>query len=341
MAENSKIQWTTHTFNHVRGCVEYAPGCDNCYAAAMSKRNPKTLGVWGSEKAGGTRIVASEEQWKNLKKWNDAAHELSIDPVFFNEPRPRVFVASLADVFEDWQGPMLNAKEERLFVRRDGLWNDDGSGDAGHAVYLTMDDVRARLFRAIDDCPNLTFMLLTKRPENIRRMWPEPTNNALSPFPLKRHNVHLYTSIACQDDADLNIPKLLACRDLSPVLGISAEPLIGPVDLVRYRYPLCAKDDGIGCPEIVREETLDHVIVGGESGHHARPCNVEWIRSIVRQCAAASIPCFVKQLGAKPEYFHDGGISGNESMARLILEDKKGGNMDEWPEDLRVRELPQ
>lgn len=137
MAENSKIQWTTHTFNHVRGCVEYAPGCDNCYAAAMSKRNPKTLGVWGSEKAGGTRIVASEEQWKNLKKWNDAAHELSIDPVFFNEPRPRVFVASLADVFEDWQGPMLNAKEERLFVRRDGLWNDDGSGDAGHAVYPT------------------------------------------------------------------------------------------------------------------------------------------------------------------------------------------------------------
>lgn len=63
MAENSKIEWTTHTFNPVRGCVEVSEGCANCYAATMSLRNPALLGTWGRF---GTRIAASADMWKQL-----------------------------------------------------------------------------------------------------------------------------------------------------------------------------------------------------------------------------------------------------------------------------------
>lgn len=72
------------------------------------------------------------------------------------------------------------------------------------------------------------------------------------------------------------------------------------------------------------------VIVGGESGPGARPCNTAWIRSIVEQCNAARVPAFCKQLGAHV-------IQNGE---RRIKRDKKGGDMHEWEHDLRVREFP-
>lgn len=75
---------------------------------------------------------------------------------------------------------------------------------------------------------------------------------------------------------------------------------------------------------------IDWVIVGGESGPGARPFDVDWARSIVEQCAAARVPCFVKQLG-----FHV--IQDGE---RRIKKDPKGGDMHEWPHDIRVREMP-
>lgn len=74
---------------------------------------------------------------------------------------------------------------------------------------------------------------------------------------------------------------------------------------------------------------LDWVIIGGESGHGARPFDVRWARDTVRQCKAAGVPVFVKQLGCHPQ----------EIAYRL--RDKKGGDMSEWPEDLRVRQMPQ
>jgi protein gp37 len=83
---------------------------------------------------------------------------------------------------------------------------------------------------------------------------------------------------------------------------------------------------------------IDWVIVGGESGPGARPCDVAWIRSIVEQCRAAAVPCFVKQLGAQPEQ------SGTDARAHgslLDLCDKKGGDPSEWPADLRVRRFPE
>jgi hypothetical protein len=110
------------------------------------------------------------------------------------------------------------------------------------------------------------------------------------------------------------------------------------------------------------------VIVGGESGHGARPCDIKWIREIVAQCKAAGVPCFVKQLGSnaidsslkdvwcngehhytRPVADPDGVLaeagkkpaySVTPHKLSRLLTDKKGGDPAEWPEDLRVREMP-
>lgn len=99
---------------------------------------------------------------------------------------------------------------------------------------------------------------------------------------------------------------------------------------------------------------LHQIITGGESGPGARPCDVAWIRSIVEQCKAASVPCFVKQLGSNPLVFDSSHAWGGTALSpcdgpggpddytywRVHLKDKKGGNPNEWEAGLRVREWP-
>ena len=374
MAENTKIQWATHTFNPWRGCSKIAPGCANCYADAQSKRNPGTLGIWGSH---GTRVVASEAMWREPVKWDRDAeigyyveieHDLPAP-----RPRCRVFCASLSDVFEDYKGPLVNSKGHMMWVDRvtgeifalgEAKQLDPKNAQPRHA---NLDDVRTRLFRTIDATPNLDWLLLTKRPENVRRMWPEyelgrwdSTGREL-PRNHRRPNVWLGTSIACQEDADRNVPELLKCRDLCAKTFLSIEPLIGPVNLRdldngRMRchwnvldgsYTQEMHDGGMG---IVSRSPhhVDWVIVGGESGPNARPCDITWIRSIARQCRDAGVPCFVKQLGSSPvglrfEMDEQGRpfcVEGNNFRGRARPLDPKGGDPAEWPEDLRVREVP-
>src|SRR5690606_26407264 len=86
---------------------------------------------------------------------------------------------------------------------------------------------------------------------------------------------------------------------------------------------------------------LDWIIVGGESGPNARPFDVSWAESVIRQCKATDTKVFVKQLGAKPACGRVGG-DGDDCFepVRLALANKKGGDMAEWPADLRVREFP-
>lgn len=382
MAENSKIQWTTHTMNPWRGCTKVAAGCANCYADRQSKRNPKTLGIWGPD---GTRVVASEATWREPLKWNKAAENVAIEASQHNhrftgdldveilEPHStRVFCASLADVFEDWGGGQVrHSSGVKLWQMHspNGHPEQWGAGvvlddpDAGEPLTLTA--VRRRLFRLIDSTTNLDWLLLTKRPENIRRMIPAffPGGYIAEAGRMNqegpRQNLWLGTSIACQDDAERNIPALLKCRDLAPVLFLSLEPLIGPVDL---RELICGSQfDGEGAPlyDALRGASywhngdhgchgpnIDWVICGGESGPKARPCHVDWIRSIVRQCREADVPCFVKQLGAFPidssaDGVHAADVGAIPDFYRLAsVTDPKGGNPDEWPEDLRVRQFP-
>lgn len=319
MAENSGIQWTDHTFNPWRGCTKVSPGCAHCYAETLSGRNPGTLGVWGPS---GTRVVAAESQWKLPLKWNREAEVEARFRTINGIPveRPRVFCASLADVFEDWQGPMLDSKKERYMVYKPngGLLTTAPYAEepGANCRWLTMSDVRARLFRLIDATPNLDWLLLTKRPENIAKMPLVGQLDGECVFPsdrLKtRPNVWLGTSVGHRSR--------LHCIDTlraipAAVRFLSVEPLLeelGTLDLTGIHW----------------------VIVGGESGSGSRPCNLAWIRNVVQQCRDQHVAVFVKQLGQ----------TATDSIAigvqQLRLRDKKGGDMAEWPEDLRIREFP-
>jgi protein gp37 len=260
MGANSKIEWTHHTFNPWRGCTKVSAGCANCYAEATSVRNPKVLGVWGPR---GTRVIAAESYWRQPLAWNAAARAAG--------ERHRVFCASLADVFE---GDDTMPAESVRPVR----------------------DARARLFNLIDATPFLDWLLVTKRPENIRGMWPGGYMNPppMGPTLTRRPNVWLLTSVEDQPSADKRIPELLKCRDLAAVLGLSIEPLLGPVDLTRAKpRNVPAWWQGNRNPL----SRIDWVIVGGESGHHARPMHPEWPRGLRDQCQAAGVPFFFKQWG--------------------------------------------
>ena len=80
---------------------------------------------------------------------------------------------------------------------------------------------------------------------------------------------------------------------------------------------------------------LDWVVCGGECGLGGRLFSIDWARSIIAQCKAAGVPCFIKQLGARPT------ADDPAKFGNWMLHDRKGGNPAEWPEDLRVREFPE
>jgi protein gp37 len=251
----------------------------------------------------------------------------------------------MADVFEDWQKEMTDSQGRRLWVDRicghkpDAPWiPEPPEGSFAAMRPLSMWDVRLRLFRTIFDTPNLDWLLLTKRPENISRMIADGMNRAWgvpqrqSPFAqwmedwLTHYkvpaNVWLGTSVEDQKTAEERIPHLLKVP--AAVRFLSVEPLLGPVNL----------SDWIG-------HGIDWVIIGGESGPGARHCNVEWIRDIVNQCRNAGVKVFVKQLGANARELGEAiGNTGFVANPQLKLRDPKGGDMSEWPEDLRVREVP-
>jgi protein gp37 len=97
MAENSKIEWTDHTFNPWIGCTKVSPACDNCYAAEMMDTRYGRA-KWG---AGEPRVRTAPSTWKQPRKWNRDAER--------NGSRPFVFCASLADVFDNEVDPAWRA----------------------------------------------------------------------------------------------------------------------------------------------------------------------------------------------------------------------------------------
>lgn len=312
MGKNSAIEWTDHTMNPWRGCSKVHEGCAHCYAEV--NYSVKMHGIkWGPN---GTRVMLSEAGWREPLKWNRDAEK--------SGERKRVFCASLADVFEDWPGQMSAHSGQPLWVHetkgdlREGT--DDGWMHVNGWTELQMDHVRYNLFRLIDATPWLDWLLLTKRPENIKRMWKLPHNGRDPGDPLvaRRENVWLGTSVSLQEHAQDQIPKLLECRELAPVLFLSMEPLLGPINLQELLLGLdqtaatwnvlTGQFAEIGTPGFwfgdgpehqVKGTTahLDWIIVGGESGSKARPMHPDWARSIRDQCLSAGVPFFFKQWG--------------------------------------------
>lgn len=265
MAENTKIEWADDTFNPWIGCTKVAPECKNCYAETrMDKRLKKVK--WGPND---TRVLTSAANWKKPLQWDKAAAAAGV--------KRRVFCASLADVFEE------NMAVEPCEVR--GIFD--------------LDEARAALWTLIKKTPNLIWLLLTKRPENILEM--VPLSWSLCRWPA---NVWTGTSAGCQETADKNIPALL---QVPGPHFLSCEPLLGPVDLTAikqtvtdgffgdclqwYHRGLCHEQAGIEYPRI------DGVIAGGESGPGARPMHPEHVRSLRDQCVSAGVAFFFKQWG--------------------------------------------
>ena len=170
-----------------------------------------------------------------------------------------------------------------------------------------------------------TFQVLTKRPERMR----DYCNARLLGLPLP--NVWFGVSVENQAAANQRIPLLLDTP--AAIRWLSCEPLLESVQIAEYlRNPLWNDIPSW------QEPAIDWVVVGGESGadDKARPFDIEWARSLVRQCRVGEIPVFVKQLGRHPVAREAGVVVWPE----YDLRDKHGGQMDEWPGDLRIREYP-
>ena len=254
MAENTKIEWTDHTFNPWEGCQKVGPGCDHCYAETRNARFAGGTAInWGP---GAPRRRTSASNWALPKRWNAQSDTFMAQ----HGRRQRVFCASLADVFDNAVDPQ---------------W-------------------RADLFALIAATPNLDWLLLTKRIGNVRGMLAElahgndPDLSLLDMMPLP--NVWIGATVVNQEEADRDIPKLLAVPARVRFLGM--EPLLGPVSFEGMFANPRNPADGTNALE-----ALDWVIVGGESGPSARPMHPDWASSLRDQCEAAGVPFLFKQWG--------------------------------------------
>jgi len=289
MADKTHIEWTEATWNPVTGCSKVSAGCKHCYAErdwARLSVNPKTRYF--------------DRAFTDVQCHEDV---LTL-PLRWTKPR-RIFVNSMSDLFH----PDVPFQ----FV--------------------------ADVFAVMSCTTRHTYQVLTKRPERMLaffawldeerdvfghptrvdslRVWPQwkPTkggqggyDNCGPVWPLE--NVQLGVSVEDQSTADKRITALL----LTPaaVRWISAEPLLGPVNLRRLPADTCASEccgmqlldglTGLSVCDLSHQAfddgpRIDWVVVGGESGPSARPMHPAWARSLRDQCAAAGVPFLFKQWG--------------------------------------------
>jgi protein gp37 len=168
--------------------------------------------------------------------------------------------------------------------------------------HVTADPWRDEAWNIIESTPNLVYQVLTKRHARIKNHLPLTWGKG---WP----NVWLGVSGENQEWASRRLDSLQGIP--AAVRFLSYEPALGPLDIYEW----------------LEAGFLDWVIIGGESGPGARPFHMEWAADVVQQCRAAGVACFVKQMGS---------VWAKEHKALH----KKGGDMQEWPEALRVREFP-
>ena len=349
MSAISKIEWTDRTWNPVRGCSIVSPGCVNCYAMKQAHR----FSGPGRAYEGLTKQTKAGPQWNGDIR---LVEEALMEPLSWRKPA-RVFVNSMSDLFHEG----------------------------------VPDEFIDRVFAVMHLAERHTFQILTKRANRMQEyvtsrtecdpshvaIWTEQgprqrdgVSDGLKyrvPWPLP--NVWLGVSAEDQQRADERIPLLL--QTPAAVRFVSAEPLLGPVDLMRWmphqaayrihapsrsgkQQSQCVECGRVTagfereCRTIEMGDGPDWVIVGGESGPGARPCGVAWMRGIVQQCQSAGVSVFLKQLGARPRlggacdssFTNPVRVTASSGGVDIVLQNRKGGDPAEWPADLRVREFP-
>ncbi len=313
------IEWTGETWNPIVGCSVVSPGCTNCYAMRMAHRlgsMPMTPHYHGL-----TRTVNGNPVWTG-----------------------RIAAAP--------EGPFLAP----LRRRKPTTYFVNSMGDLFHeAVPIEQID---QVFAVMALCPQHVFQVLTKRPDRMREYMAKAlgriaaavqplrtdSNRVVGPLPhlspgavwWPLPNVWLGTSVENQATADDRIPALL--NTPAAIRFISAEPLLGPVDLTLddLMYFDCAEDcdyrfydytTGVTecrrCEHSFKTEDvgLDWVICGGESGPGARPMHPAWARTLRDQCAAAGTPFFMKQMS-------------------VVTPDGQRADKAAIPADLHIRQYP-
>lgn len=257
MAENSAIEWCDHTFNPWIGCQQVGPGCLRCYAQTRDIRFHDGV-HWGP---GAPRQRTSPANWALVRRWQREA------AAFFAEHGrwPRVFCASLADVFDNAVDP---------------AWRKD-------------------LWQLVRETPDLRWILLTKRVGNIAGMLPYGWLEG------EFDHVGLMITVVDQPEADRDVPKLLDVPVTERQwFGISHEPALGRIDWRNIADDGTGSIDALGGLSFCQGRNepapiakLSWIIFGGESGKDARPAHPDWARADRDQCAATGTAFMMKQWG--------------------------------------------
>lgn len=349
------IEWADFTVNPFRfrnlktgkvghHCTKISPGCKNCYSGKM-QTGPYLSGLAFIE--------------ENKPKGEFFLDEGALEQVLRRKKPAKIFWCDMTDMFlEDYPDEWI---VRCVAVMALTPWHT-------HQV-LTKRAERMREFFASDLNQAATHMA---EDATLHRMVGGATMG--TPWPLP--NVWLGVSAENQEFADKRIPHLL--RTPAAIRFVSYEPALGPVSFRSFighhvTHGACVKC-GIyhpatkinGCVYQSLDEPLDWIIVGGESGPSARPFDTAWARQTVAQCKEAAVPVFVKQLGANPwdsasgkDVDHlfvpcghacdccdecpsnEGQRPRGDHPRPMSLDDRKGGDMAEWPAGLRVREFPE
>lgn len=321
----TSIEWTDKSWPVLNGCRRVSEGCRNCYAELLTatrlRNTPKYRGL----------AVYTE----NGPRWTGESRLWSKDltmPLRLRDSK-RIFVCDMGDLFYEGN------TDEQI---------DSVFGVMWACVYLGR------------DCrPGHIFQVLTKRAKRMREYLSEDRRQrwavaavhyggkydpdgifdqvmvrAKEPHP----NIILMVSAENQETADERIQELLATP--AAARGISAEPLLDALDLSAFLPP-----HGPAVPGRPDQALLDWVICGGESGNNARVLDVRWARSLRDQCKDAGVAFFMKQVGRSVGYDLSSGEQWSlgcqyDYDAVLHTPHRKGAEMSEWPEDLRIREFP-
>lgn len=272
MGDKTGIEWTDATWNPTTGCDKVSPGCDNCYAMTLAKR----LKAMGSP-----RYQVDGDPETSGPGFGVTVHPTALDQALrWTRPR-RIFVNSMSDLF--------HARVPDEYIAR--VFAVMALAPQHTFQVLTKRHGRMRSLLSSERFPGLVYMAINALLEhgNPLRINDIAIMAALDGFSRGRfkvlHNVWLGVSAEDQKRADLRIPALYDTP--AAVRFVSAEPLLGLIDTTTSG--LLARDEF--------DRGIDWVIVGGESGHGARPMHPHWAKSLRAQCLQADVPFLFKQWG--------------------------------------------